>query len=587
MIKTFRDAIRTFGLLGLLVFCGWPEASAQGTQALQAPPAPAQEGPARLWMTVRDLRTDTTRIYQLCDSIMAQSDAGDLLHAYAEFLKFNTQKFFWFDTLPKRIAFLKSRQSHFLQSPHFEIRGIYYYMLGMALMRNYDFKEAFEMSFRARRIFEQIGYENIPIAAQILDGEFFTSYYFEDYRAAIHYSVLAEKYNTYGTLGVPYILSNRGEAYLRLGDYPNAEKMFLRAMGQAEALGKTPSLGVSSGNYGKTLRLQGKHREALPHLYRDVALNERDIPRNSAATCLEIAYCLIELDSMRKANAYLNRAERLIADTKMPPDWHWGVYGADFFKTLYYEVKSRYYAKTANYDLSLRYKDSLIVLKDTLARRFDDKILLKAEAQQAAENYLRRIEKIEQEKVNALNRRNSIVAAIVAVALLLLYLLNYRRRREKQVQELEKKRAEDLLAHANEQLAQYVENIKSKNALIEKMSADLADNEAWVPEPADAEKHIEELRHQVILTEEGWGKFKELFERVYPNFFEHLEAESGVFSPAEIRLLALLKLNLDSKEAAYLLGISTESLRKARYRLRKKVEQLPTTIQLAELIEPF
>jgi DNA-binding CsgD family transcriptional regulator len=39
-----------------------------------------------------------------------------------------------------------------------------------------------------------------------------------------------------------------------------------------------------------------------------------------------------------------------------------------------------------------------------------------------------------------------------------------------------------------------------------------------------------------------------------------------------LRLCSLLKLNLSSQEIATILGISTDSLRIARYRLRKKLD---------------
>jgi DNA-binding CsgD family transcriptional regulator len=38
-----------------------------------------------------------------------------------------------------------------------------------------------------------------------------------------------------------------------------------------------------------------------------------------------------------------------------------------------------------------------------------------------------------------------------------------------------------------------------------------------------------------------------------------------------MRLIALLRINLDSADIATLLGISTDSLRVSRYRLRKKL----------------
>ncbi|MGB5236435.1 MAG: LuxR C-terminal-related transcriptional regulator, partial [Flavobacteriaceae bacterium] len=40
----------------------------------------------------------------------------------------------------------------------------------------------------------------------------------------------------------------------------------------------------------------------------------------------------------------------------------------------------------------------------------------------------------------------------------------------------------------------------------------------------------------------------------------------------ELRLMALLKMNLSSKEIATILNISSEGIKKARYRLRKKLD---------------
>ena len=40
---------------------------------------------------------------------------------------------------------------------------------------------------------------------------------------------------------------------------------------------------------------------------------------------------------------------------------------------------------------------------------------------------------------------------------------------------------------------------------------------------------------------------------------------------ADLKLCALLKLNLNTKESANILGISQESVKTARYRVRKKL----------------
>jgi DNA-binding CsgD family transcriptional regulator len=71
-----------------------------------------------------------------------------------------------------------------------------------------------------------------------------------------------------------------------------------------------------------------------------------------------------------------------------------------------------------------------------------------------------------------------------------------------------------------------------------------------------------------------WDDFRQVFEKVHTHFFEKLSQRSPDLTPAELRLAALFRLNMSSKDMAATLGISQDSLRIARYRLKKKL-QLP------------
>lgn len=519
---------------------------------------------------------DTTQVVALLDSARMFSENRDdqFMVWYIAILQTHYQYIYQRAELPHKIAFLKSKQTYFDQSPFPLIRAIYYCYLSNAYFEHLEFTEAFKYYFRSRQIFEQIGYQNVPEAVDFLYYFFRFHYYFEDYRTAIHYTILAERYNKWKIIDDWFLLNNRGVAYLKLNDYANAKKAFLKTIAVAKASQKDVYVGIGSGNYGNTLRLEGKYRESLPYLYKDVAINEKTVPDNSAITCLYIAYSLIKLDSLAKAQTYIKRSLQL------QPNWFWSNYGP-----MYYEVNALYYQKTGRLETAIRYKDSLVVKKDSLRRIFDNRLLAAAQAQVAAEKYLNDLANIEAEKDNALLRRNIFIAVLLLVAITIVYSVNQRRKREKQVQEAEKKRADDLLDHATAQLAQYMENLKSKNELIEKMALELNQSESPSKETAVIDTRIESLRQSVILTETNWLEFKQLFERVYPQFFDNLLTRYSDLTPAEVRLLALLKLNIASREMAYMLGVSIESLRKARYRLRKKLETQQADTDLRGLIE--
>jgi DNA-binding CsgD family transcriptional regulator len=62
------------------------------------------------------------------------------------------------------------------------------------------------------------------------------------------------------------------------------------------------------------------------------------------------------------------------------------------------------------------------------------------------------------------------------------------------------------------------------------------------------------------------------FEKLYQDFIASLFMISPNLTANEIKLAAFLRLNLSSKEISKLLNITPESVNKARYRLRKKLQ---------------
>ena len=73
------------------------------------------------------------------------------------------------------------------------------------------------------------------------------------------------------------------------------------------------------------------------------------------------------------------------------------------------------------------------------------------------------------------------------------------------------------------------------------------------------------------------------FEKLYPDFMTSLFKISPNLTANEIKLAAFLRLNLSSKEISKLLNITPESVNKARYRLRKKL-QLSAKVDLSTFI---
>ncbi|MEX0966184.1 MAG: hypothetical protein WD077_03030 [Bacteroidia bacterium] len=73
------------------------------------------------------------------------------------------------------------------------------------------------------------------------------------------------------------------------------------------------------------------------------------------------------------------------------------------------------------------------------------------------------------------------------------------------------------------------------------------------------------------IKSDDWDKFMRIFEEVHPDFLQSLQATYAELTPNDLRLVALMRMNLSNKEIANILHISDDGLKKARYRLRKRL----------------
>jgi len=85
------------------------------------------------------------------------------------------------------------------------------------------------------------------------------------------------------------------------------------------------------------------------------------------------------------------------------------------------------------------------------------------------------------------------------------------------------------------------------------------------------QKLIQDFSAVRILTDEDWEEFKDLFNSVHQGMLDRLLRSYANLTLAEQRLFLLMKLALSTKEIANILGVSPDSVKKGRYRLKKKI----------------
>lgn len=127
-----------------------------------------------------------------------------------------------------------------------------------------------------------------------------------------------------------------------------------------------------------------------------------------------------------------------------------------------------------------------------------------------------------------------------------------------------------LIESKKRQLQLYSQNILEKSELIQSLSEELGSLKKSMSNHEQV-RNFGKVLNSTILTDDDWEEFKKTFQEVYPNFFASLRLRFPEITAAELRLSALIKMNLSLKEAANSLGISAESVKKSRYRLKKKI----------------
>jgi hypothetical protein len=167
-------------------------------------------------------------------------------------------------------------------------------------------------------------------------------------------------------------------------------------------------------------------------------------------------------------------------------------------------------------------------------------------------------------------------------------------KKEKQLleKEVEKQRlAEEKLRftieHNNKSLTAYTLNLIHKNEVLDDIKAQVQQIRI-LPEP-ELRMSLNSLLKTVnysIHLDKDWDNFKLHFEQVHQGFFDKLKEQYPELSPYDLRLCSLIKLNLETKQIATLLDISTESAKVARSRIRKKMG-LQMEQNLQEFLQTF
>lgn len=142
--------------------------------------------------------------------------------------------------------------------------------------------------------------------------------------------------------------------------------------------------------------------------------------------------------------------------------------------------------------------------------------------------------------------------------------------------QLEKETLHKELELKKKKLSDFTKVLIDRSEIIEQLKKQL-ENSLKTDKISDdtRKKTIDDLGEAVILTNQDWNKFKRRFEDVYEGFFEKITTTFPQLTSGDLRLAAVMKLELNKSEIAAMLGISEDSVKKAKQRLKKKLSDDP------------
>jgi tetratricopeptide (TPR) repeat protein/DNA-binding CsgD family transcriptional regulator len=369
------------------------------------------------------------------------------------------------------------------------------------------------------------------------------------------------------------------QAYRDLGyllvlkkEYEKAEEYYNKALGISQRLEDPFGIAQAEGNLGRLDYLSGRHELALQQYQQALPLFQQMGDQYSTAqTFIEIADAWIGLKKYSEALDNIRSGEAISKTLDSPTAM------SEVYKTY-----AEYYKATDQPLLALEAFEAYTVIKDSLNSA--------AKIRQLEElQLIYNIEKKDQEiallakdvQVGKL-RRSLLTLGLLATFMLgalLIYMQFMRRKRERRLEEerhlrqkaeLEKNRLEK--ERLERELASQVLQLCRKNELLASLKEEISGlkKEAHATDKSGLQR-IERTIQSDIQSDDDWRQFLATFEKVHPDFLNQLRRIAQKISPAEQRLSCLLKMNLSSKEIATLLNITLEGVKKARYRLRKKL----------------
>lgn len=371
---------------------------------------------------------------------------------------------------------------------------------------------------------------------------------------------------------IAFGLSMQGLLEFRSKNYQEAIEKNLQAYAIRQEINDLKGQGESLNNLALAYMGMQNWSQALSYLEQAVERKVRAKDLTQMTVVLNnIGFCHSQLGHPEKALGYFNKALQ-----KATTNGQYGEVLASYRNII------RHFEKLEDYKTAFETQEKLLHLKDSLANLQRIESLAELEVRYETQKKEQEILLLQQQQAIITNRWLTVAVGLFFVIILGILILDNQKRKHRQQTEILKKEDQlkqaeiknmaNLLEYNKKKLSLYTENLLKKNQLV----SQLEDKLQTVVANGSQEQHqhkkiVNDFSSVRILTEEDWEEFKGLFDSVHQGLLDRLLDQYQDLTMAEQRLFLLMKLKLSTKEIANILGVSPDSVKKGRYRLKKKI----------------
>ena len=406
--------------------------------------------------------------------------------------------------------------------------------------------------------------------------------------ALINYTTSYNYYKTKkDTFNMSDVLCSIGSTYYQLENWKASEEATQKALELKRNIDDEVGLAFCLNSLGVTQMRKKNWTEAkdLISKARETAHSVSEY-REETTMLYNLGVCEMETNNLKEAKKWFEEGIAYSKKTGMRDD--------GILKT--YERLYLLHEKESDYKLALQNYESYVSIKDSMFSAKTTRMVNELNIKFDLKNKEIEISRLSEEKRIFQLQQILLIVLIVAIFLisaLILVFQIFKNRKRKLIFETEKLLKQNQLEAALKEieynkavLTDFTSNLIDRNKVISELEFKLLDTEILSPQLAIDSESMFSLVQSKLLTNQDWTKFKLLFEKAFPEFISNLRNKYTDLTSAEERIFLLLKVKNDTREMADALGISIESVRKGKYRLKKKLN-LREEESLDEFIKNF